>query len=238
MNREVDVIHAIWDVVRASESNQDDSINERLLRAFLRIHRGKHLNKVYQQGLELPDEVFQFLGPITFTYNTNYKEFISTAIPKLISFKHNSGLSVDYNGYPISVASADSYVNASYDKFNKNHPILKLLNNRLVLKNGLIQPAQLVPFTSSRLNATVTDISNSAVVDGTISLDTQTVLVDTDDEPGYDWTKSNYPMPDDLIEDLINSVNAREFNLFLRMKSDETGDMRNNANPQNVPEEH
>jgi hypothetical protein len=40
-------------------------------------------------------------------------------------------------------------------------------------------------------------------------------------------------MPDELIEDLINSVNAREFNLFLRTASDETTNMRNDAKQQN-----
>jgi len=61
----------------------------------------------------------------------------------------------------------------------------------------------------------------------------QAVLVDPDDGSGYNFTKSPYPMPDELIEDLINSVNAREFNLFLRTASDETTNMRNDAKQQN-----
>ena len=64
-------------------------------------------------------------------------------------------------------------------------------------------------------------------------IDMQAVLVDPDDGLGYNFTKSPYPMPDELIEDLINSVNAREFNLFLRTASDETTNMRNDAKQQN-----
>ncbi len=235
MRTEEDIIYSIWDIVRGGEFNQDDPANERLLRAFLRIHRGKLLFRSYTEGAELPDEVFQYLGAIPFTAKAE-GEFLSPMLPKTHRFRDNFGFMVDIQGYPVSVVNSESWRNARKDRFNRHHPLIKFINNHMVLSPGLNQPNQLDNFEGSELN-TVVNLLGNVAIESTIPINVQAVLVDPDDEPGYDFTSSPYPLPDELVEDLINSVNAREFNLFLRVKSDETADLRNDAKAQDTSQE-
>lgn len=230
MTTEEEIIYAIWDVVRAGKANQDDPINERLMRSFLRIHRGKHLNALYLKGIEVSDEVFQYLGEITFTYDTN--EFVSTPIPKIIRFDKNYGVMADIQGYTVSIVGQEEWRNARFDKYNKHHPLIKMVNNRMVLSKGMLQANQLDDFASTELNTVVKILNPDPIPEPfTVNIPISAVLVNPDDEPGYDFTTSPYPYPDELIEDLINSVNAREFGIFLRMKSDTVGNLQDEANP-------
>lgn len=235
MKTELDIIYTIWDIVRGGSSNADDPINERLMRAFLSIHRGNRLNQNFEQGNTLPDEVFQYLGPIPFTLKDG--EFVSPTVPKFISFKENTGVSAELDGYQVSVVRSEEWRSARKHRFNKHHPLIKIVNHKMIMSKGLLQANQgLDDHTGSLLNTVVAMLAAIAE-DATVDVDIQAVLVDPDDEPGYDFTSSPYPYPDELIEDLITSVNAREFNLFLQTRSDETGDMRNNATPENTRQE-
>jgi|GEM_PF-4755099 hypothetical protein len=230
MRTEADIIYGIWDIVRAGEVNADDPINERLMRAFLRIHRGKLLTRYCNNGMELPDEVFQYIQKDFF--KKDGVNLVSEVMPKVIRFKDNFGIQITIDGYDISIVNASSWRRALKDRFNKYHPLAKFINNRVVIYSGQIQPNLLEDFSSSHLNTIVQmlkDLENEELK----KIGMQAVLVDPDDGSGYNFTKSPYPMPDELIEDLINSVNAREFNLFLRTASDETTNMRNDAKQQN-----
>lgn len=234
MKTEADIIYTIWDIVRGGESNQDDPINERLMRAFLRIHRGKILNRAYNEGAEIPDEVFQYIST-DFVKKQNH--LVSGLLPKLIRFKNNSGVQVYLQNCSVSIVDSNSWSNSKYDRFNKYHPLIKFINNKMFLSTGQPQPNQLDDFSSSSLNSLVTSLKNLATEE-TIKGQIQAVLVDPDDSIGYDFTSTPYPLPDELIEELINSVNAREFNLFLRVKSDETSDLRNDTKPQDTSQEY
>ena len=234
MRTEEDIIYTIWDIVRGAQANQDDPINERLMRAFLRIHRGKLLTKAYNNGMDLPDEVFQYMLK-TFTKKNDV--LVSSVMPKIIRFKDNYGFQVEIEGYPVSVVESGAWRNAKKDRFNKYHPLIKFVNNKMILSLGKEQPNQLDDVTNSGLNTLVRALA--AVENNTEYLvNMQAVLVDPDDGDGYNFTTSPYPLPDELIEDLINSVNAREFNMFLRVKSDETADLRNNAQAEDTSQEY
>lgn len=233
MRTEEEIIYAIHDIVRAGESNQDDPINERLMRSFLRIHRGKHLQRNFMRGEQLPDEVFQNLGTISFTLVGN--EWISPVIPKIIRLS-NFGMIAEKDDYTVSVVESGEFRNCQYDRFNKYHPKLQFVNNKLSLYLGKEQQGSLEDASNTPLNRAVRKLITETG-SNSVNLNLRAVLVNPDDENGYDFTISPYPMPDELIEDLINSVTAREFNIFLKTRSDETGDLRHNVAEQNTREE-
>jgi hypothetical protein len=237
MTTELELIYTIWDIVRAGQINSDDPINERLMRSFLKIHRGKHLEQYYKKGKQIPDECFQSLGTISFTSIGDV--LISNTLPKIIRFeKGRYGIMLDKDGFVISVFNSEEYTNAQFDRYNKFQPRVKFINNKLTLNIGLEQDCNqlLDNHTNSMLNITVRKLK-SEKTQNSVTLTGNAVLVNPDNETGYDFTLSPYPLSDELIESLINSVNAREFNLFLRMRSDETGDIRHNIAEQHTREE-
>lgn len=237
MTTELELIYTIWDIVRASQSNDDDPINERLMRQFLSIHRGKILNQYYKKGSMVPDEAFQNLDTIRFSLSGT--EWKSQVLPKIIRFDQGTyGLMISKDGYPISVMNSEEFYNSKFDRFNKYQPRTKFINNALVLDFGKEQSCDqgLDDTTNTFLNTLVRKIQIEANAN-LVLIDGKAVLVNPDNEPGYNFASSPYPMPDELIEGMINSVNAREFNLFLRVASDETGNIRQNVSNQNTREE-
>ena len=226
MKTEEEVIYTLWDIVRSGSFNQDDPINERLMRQFLRQHRGKLLSTKFVEGEQLPEEVFQYLGELPMMYDPMKEEFVTQTLPKLILMKSYSGIKANVYGYPLSVVGSEEFSHSRMDRFNSKQPMAKLVNNRLVVRNGLTQEDMLSDFSGSSLNYAVNGLTQDAA-SGVSTVSVQAVLVNTDDEPGYDFTSSAYPLPDDLLEDLINSVKARDFNIFLRMKSDIVGNQQN-----------
>lgn len=223
MKTELELIYTIHNIVRGGEYNADDAINERLMRQFLSAHRGKLLDQAYKNGALLPEESFQEIGEVPFLLNTK-GEYASNVLPKIIRFeKGYYGIIASKHDYVIPVLNSEEFQNASKDKFNKFHPRLKFINEKLILNIGMSQCGS--NFTESELN-TIVDIFENEKNINSLKLDISAVLVNTDDSPSYDWTSSPYPLSDELIESMMNSVNAREFNLFLKVRSDETGDSR------------
>lgn len=237
MTTELEIIYTIWDIVRAGEVNQDDPLNERLMRQFLSIHRGKLLNQTYLKGERVPDECFQDLGAIGLTFVNS--EWQTASLPKIIRFdKGRHGIMVSKNGMPISVMNSEEFYNSQFDRYNKKHPRAKFINNILTLELGQEDNCHthLDDHSNTSFNAIVRILQEESI-QNTLNVNVQGVLVNTDDEPGYNFESSPYPMPDELIESLVNSVNAREFNLFLRTKADEVGDRRQNTAEFNTREQ-
>jgi len=235
MTTELHLIHTIWDIIRAGLTNQDDPINERLMRAFLSIHRGRTISTAYGKGALIDEECFQNLG--TLSFDLTGQEYVNTTLPKIVRFRNNYGFMFNKDGYRIPIVDSEEFQNAPKDRFNKYQPKLKLIGRKLVLYVGKEQDStQIESMYNSEMNITVRKLKEEARMNA-LTISGLGVLVNPDDDPGYDWTTTPYPMPDELIEDLINSVNAREFNIFLKMRTDETGDIRSNTAEYNTREE-
>lgn len=227
MVSERELIYTIWDSVRAGEFNQDDNINERLMRQYLSAHRGKIIDQISRQGALFPEEIFQDLGTISFSFAAGI--YTSAQLPKMIRLDHNFGMAFFKGEYIVSVMNSEEYDNAKYDKFNKFHPRLKFINRKLTFNIGSTQVcSQIEDLSNSVLNTAVRTLSEEAKTNA-VTITGIGALVNTDDEAGYDWLTDPYPMPDEFMEQLMNSVSARDFNIFLRMKSDETSDARNST---------
>ena len=235
MYTESQLIYTIWDVVTQGESNADNPINERLMRNFLRTHRGRQLQTFYKKGALIPDESFQQLDDIVFTIENGI--LVSEDLPKIIRFRDRFGIALSYDGYVISVLESQEFDNSDKDRYNKYQPRVKFVGNKLHMDVGEEQICD-VPWNNefSDLNNVVRKLKLN-YAQGQVTVQGRAVLVNTDDETGYDWTSDPYPLPDELIENIVNSVNAREFNIFLRTRSDETADTRNNTAEFNTREE-
>ena len=155
----------------------------------------------------------------------------SPVLPKLIRFEDgNYGLMFDKDGFVLSILNSEEFTNSIHDSYNKFQPRMKFINNKLTLDLGQEQSCDdgLDDISNSALNITVRKIKAESLSNA-VTISGQGVLVNPDDEVGYDFTTSPYPLPDELIESMVNSVNAREFNLFLKVKSDETGDIKHST---------
>lgn len=237
MTTELELIYTIHNIVTGGEYNADSPINERLMRQFISIHRGKQLNQYYKEGVFVGDECFQGLGDISFTVNSK-QELVSGVLPKVIRFeKGRYGIIATKNGYIISVMNSEEFHNASKDRYNKFHPRMKFINEKLYFDIGKEQScSQPEVHSNSVLNTTVRQLLAEKNLNS-VKAEVSAVLVNPSDSPYYDWKTSPYPLPDELIENIITSVNAREFDLFLRTRSDETGDLRKNNAETNTREE-
>ena len=235
MYTEEQVIYTLWDNIRAGQANQDDPINERLLRNFLRIHRGRALNQAYSQGASVPDEAFQELNDIVFTLSGGVLQ--SDELPKIIRFKDLYGITLSFNDWVIPVMQSERFNNAGLDRFVKFKPRTKYKGNKLVLNIGMEQICDtFFENANSTHNINFRAMQNQ-MAQGRVTVNAKAVLVNTDDGLNYDWTADPYPLPDELIENILNSVKAREFDIFLRTRSDETGNQRDNSAEYNTREE-
>ena len=173
MNTEEEIIYAIWDIVRAGESNHDDPINERLMRSFLRIHRGKHLLKNSNRGEQVSDEFFQNLGNIPFTLENG--EYKSAIIPKGIGLG-GFGCIAEKDDYVVSLLESGEWRNSKYDKFGQYHPTLKNVDSKMVLYIGKEQQCSDGEGVNTPLNRAVRKFLQESQ-SNTINLDLQLVLV-------------------------------------------------------------
>lgn len=229
MTTEAELIYTLWDIVKGGQSNQDDPINERLMRQFLKSHRGMLLTKAYKNGRQLPDEIFQNIGDGNLVFGRDVRDtFTSIVVPKIITLA-NFGFMIDKNGYPISVVTSEEFDTSRKNVFNKHQPKLKYLGGKLTLYLGMNQDCDSEDdHSNSFLNTTVNELKLESALDY-VELTGRAVLVNPDDETGYDFTSSPYPLPDALIESMVNSVKARDFNIFLKTKTDEVSDSRENT---------
>lgn len=70
-----------------------------------------------------------------------------------------------------------------------------------------------------------------------VYIETLAILDDTDLGVGYDWTKSSYPMPSELIEEMKTRLLAKEFNIIAQANPDKTTDGNNNGTIGRAPAE-
>lgn len=228
MKTEEELIYMIWETVRAGQINQDDDINERLMRAYLQAHRAKHILKNYQNGEQVPDECFQYLPDLNMTRITGTNEFEYKNVPKTIRLnKWNTGMFLYVNGINVPIVKSEEYDLMKYDEWNKYKPRAKMLGYNLKLNMGEIDDCVCDSGFEQGMDVILQQYINDQLASGSLNVDLNALLVNPSDAPNYQWNIDSYPFPDEYIEDLINSVLSREFNIFLRAKADEVTDISN-----------
>jgi len=233
MYTEERIIYEILNTVRSGEFNLDEPLTERLLRSYLQTYRINHIVQTYNKGKSINDVCFQEIDNITFTPENNV--FTCDILPSIAPLSENYGVYFYKNDYPIIVLNSRKWKNHQKDRMNKNQPAIKLINNKAYLYLGIANQATQFDddYSNSELNLTIAELAKESALES-ITLQGRFLLVDPDDQPGYDFTKSVYPFPNESIAKLITSVTARELNIFLRTASDQVGNKFSNEtdNPQ------
>lgn len=224
MTTEEEIIYTILDTVNKATVNQDNRVNERLLRNFLKKYRANLISRHSLEGLTISDECFQFLGTLTFNYSRPYI-FERGGMPKIIRLKDNFGLFVEKNGETVPVISSESFDLSIKDRINSFFPKAKYINRKMHVYIGKKRISTC--FADEEGNPLVNDLFDEYTQTGKITLDVYGILQNPDDAPDYDWTSDPYPLDAELIEFVCNQILQMEFNIVLQVNEDKVTDREN-----------
>lgn len=229
MKTERDIIYTMLDTYRASEISNDERVNERFMRDLLRKHRPDSLRKHYRNGITVAPEVFQYFD-IRLTYVS--PSIYSVELPKIINFEHHLGFEVNIDGYVIPVVNPGDF-HRSRKIFNTKYlPIGKMEGQKLTVYIGddLNPCLSTDSDTYAALVEIKTRLNESPVLTpnekGTLRLNFSAVLLDPDDQPGYDMDTSVYPFPSERLKELTDQILQREFGIIVQAKPDEIQNAR------------
>jgi hypothetical protein len=211
---EEQIVYQILNTVKNTELNNDEVISERLIRSYIHKYRADLLNKNYFFGMTIPDEVFQRISLNSF-------EIVSTTelkheLPPFISFEENFGLKMSKYGEFIPIINSEEFRTSIKTRYGKTQVKATVEQRKLKLYKG-------------NLNCCIDDNSIQANLikhfnNINPSAELEIILVNPDDDPTYKWTETPFPFPFELIQKLVQSILALEFNIILQTKADKIGD--------------
>jgi len=216
MEIEENIVYQLLDEVRAANLNDDEVIEERHIRAFLREHRGTIIHKSFNNGLTVTANEFQSFGIISLTLSgaTLYYD-----LPSIIRLPNEAGIRLtSVSGYVIPIISKESFNLSLNNPVNQFLPKAYIEGDRLVISKGASNPDSMN--NGNTLDSIISTINNKQV-----HLDC--ILHNPDDLSSYDWTKSPYPLSDELIPLLKDLVKRKNLRFFLETKSDEVTNAKN-----------
>lgn len=220
MKTEEEIVYDILNIVHGGRVSADNVISERLIRSFLRKHRASKMYEFFNKGMSLYDYVFQDLGDLEFEI-IEENEF-KVSVPAVINFKENFGIKISKNRFPITVLNQEEYELALSNPINKTHPKANLQGSVLTIYKG--EPNSCDYHATSPKEKTVEtfNLEASEVDDvSKITANVKAVLYDPSNAPSYDWTKSVYPCPSEIIDKIETSTLARDLDLLMRTTADQ-----------------
>lgn len=222
MGTELELVYSILETVNKGILSDDDKVDERVVRSFVRTYRASAIAKYSMQGFTITDECFQYLGVLPFTFLKD-KHF-SRELPKIIRLNNNFGLMFSKNGENIPVLNSEAFALASKNIINQFIPKAKFLSDKATIFIGKKITTTCGEKPSS--NSVISDFEDDLIDSGgqQIFIDVHAVLNDPDDAPGYDWTKDPFPCPSDLVEEIKKKIFTTEFQMTLYAKPDNTTD--------------
>lgn len=222
METEEEIVYSIIETAKKGNLSDDNRINERLVRGFLKIYRASAIAKASSSGITISDECFQYLGNIKFDYFKT-RQF-QASLPKMILMDNKFGIQFEVAGENIPVLNSEEYSLSFKSLLNGKLPKAKFVNSKAtvyigeyIVVNGKNKPKQ---------NIVMDELQSQIGVNANafINVEVYGVLDNPDHAPGYDWTVSPYPCPSELVEDIKTKILAKEFNLILNVKVDKITD--------------
>lgn len=222
METEEQIVYSIIETAKKGNLSDDNRINERLIRAYLKPYRASAIARATAMGLVITDECFQYLGELRFDLSKS-KEF-TRVLPKMILLKSNFGIRFEVAGENIPVLNSEEYSLSLKSLLNGKLPKAKLTSTKATIYTGeyLVINGRQKPksnFTIDEFQNQIRDNKNEF-----ISIDVYGVLDNPDDGLDYDWTTTPYPCPSELIEEIKTKILSKEYNLILNLKVDKVTD--------------
>lgn len=235
METEEEIVYSIIETAKKGNLSDDNRINERLVRGFLKIYRASAIAKATASGIIIGDESFQYLGNLRFDF-VRSRQF-QRELPKMILMSSNFGVRFEVAGENIPVLNSEEFSLSTKSLLNGKLPKAKMVANKALVYVGeyLIVNSKQKPkknFAIDELQRQMFANSNAFV-----EVEVYGVLDNPDHGEGYDWTTSPYPCPSELIEEIKTKILAKEFNLILNTKVDKITDSNDEA-PESVRREY
>lgn len=219
MRTEESIVDELLNIYYGGEFTQDDDVNERVVRAFLRKHRASRLSYFTIEGQTVGSECFQELGTLTVERGTDGE--YAVILPPLILLDYH-GIIVQKDGHIIPVTDYFPYRLSKKNYFNKAFPKAAIRGHKLLVWPGIKDLCK--QDASSEVYQTVSAFADEiAEFDDNekITVQVDAVLYNPDDAPGYKWTESPYPCPSEIIDYLTTATASKDLQLMIRQHVDE-----------------
>lgn len=222
METEETIVYSIIETVQKSILSDDTKVDERVVRSFLKIYRASAIAQASMNGLVISDECFQYLGSLRFDY-MKPKQFFRE-MPKFIRLQNNAGIIFEKNGESIPVLNSEEFNLGLKHITNKMLPKAKILGSKAIVYIG--NKIQTTCGEKPSENEVINDFKDELIDTNSeyITIDVTGVVDDTDLGMDYDWTKSPYPCPSELVEYIKTRILAREYNIILNTNADNITD--------------
>lgn len=222
METEEEIVYSIIETAKKGNLSDDNRINERIVRAFLKPYRATAIAKASSMGIIITDESFQYLGNIKFNYLRS-RQFVAD-LPKMILLRNNFGIRFEVVGETIPVLNSEEYSLSLKSLLNGKLPKAKMISNKATVYAGeyLVVNGKQKPVKNILIDEFEEQIKDNN--NQFIEVEVYGVLDNPDHAPDYDWTKSPYPCPSELIEEIKTKILSKEYNLILNVKVDKVTD--------------
>jgi len=227
METEEEIVYSIIETVKKGNLSDDNRINERLVRNFLKIYRSSAIAKSSSLGIKITDECFQYLGNLKFDFFKS-RQF-ERKLPKMILLNNNFGIQFEVVGENIPVLNSEEFNLSLKSILNGKLPKAKMIGNKATVYAGeyLIISGRQKPVKNEIIEELENQISIN--LNQFINIDVYGVLDNPDHALDYDWTTSPYPCPSELIEEIKTKILSKEYNIILNVRTDKVTDSNDEA---------
>lgn len=225
MKTELHIIYSLINRLRDAEHNNDERLDERLLRGILRQYRGDALRKYYKNGQTINDEVMQ---TVTLVLPKLGPKKFRGKLPKIIRLDNHYGFYITKDEIEIPILSSENFSLAQYNHHSKFQPRAKTDGYFLVLYSGEYDACCVEE--NSRTHQLIVSLSADQTKPTeeyiNVKVELRAVLDDPSEADNYDWENDPYPFPAEKTDELITQILVKEFGIMSKAKTDEVQNAR------------
>lgn len=220
MTTEESIVYQLLNTIRAAELTNDEVITERRVRSLLRTHRAAVIWKAHNKGFTAVDEFFQEIA-LDLTKINQYEW--TSPVPSIIRLDHNFGTKFLTKGFGnIPIVKEEEYYLSRTHLINKNLPMAKIEEQILTLRIPEVSPYV-------QVGTMIAQTAKDCLVRNQEKVVMKVILDDPSEGLNYDWTKSKYPCPIELVQVIKENILRKEFSIILQTKSDQVPNAKNDT---------